>query len=72
MPEVRYYTVTQERQVKVTANSAVDAARIAEDAFENGQHKSEPSVASSGIEGIWGNTRSFVRTVDIHVREDNK
>lgn len=35
MPEIRYYTVTQERQVKVSANSPVDAARIADAVFHD-------------------------------------
>lgn len=34
MPEIRYYTVTQEREVKVTANSPLEAAQIADAAFK--------------------------------------
>jgi hypothetical protein len=38
MPEMISYTVTQTREVKVTANSMVDAIRIAEVAFDKGQN----------------------------------
>lgn len=35
MPEIRYYTVTQEREVKVAANSPIDAINLAERIFSN-------------------------------------
>jgi hypothetical protein len=35
MPEIRYYTVTQEREVKVSANSLLEAAQIANVIFGN-------------------------------------
>jgi len=35
MPEIRYYTVTQEREVKVSANNVIDAARIADAVFND-------------------------------------
>jgi hypothetical protein len=34
MPEFRQFTIIQTREVKVVANSATDAARIAQLAFE--------------------------------------
>lgn len=34
MPAIRYYTVTQEREVKVSASSTIDAARIADAIFK--------------------------------------
>lgn len=71
MPEVRRYTVTQIREIKVHANSAVDAARIAEAAFEHGHLGTTPSVAANkGPEGVWGNTMSRIREIDLHVTED--
>lgn len=59
MPEIRYYTVTQEREVKVWANSPVDAAVIADGKF-NGYTPSQ----------IEGAATTEIRTRDIVVRED--
>lgn len=59
MPEVRYYTVTQEREVKVWANSPVDAAVIADGKF-NGYTPSQ----------IEGALTSGVRDRSLVVRED--
>jgi hypothetical protein len=70
MPEIRYFVVTQTREVKVTANSAADAVLLAEAAFEHGQMNSEPSIAAGkSPEGIWGNTRSRIREIEINARE---
>lgn len=35
MPEIRYYTVTQEREVKISANSPIDAANLADRIFSD-------------------------------------
>lgn len=59
MPEVRYYTVQQTREVKVWANSPSDAAQVAENKF-NG-------FSSTNIEGAATNE---VRDIDLLVRED--
>lgn len=68
MPEIRSYTVVETREVKVTANSAEDAARIAAAAFNNGQHRSDPGVLE-GPAGVWGNTTSRVRTIGLDVKD---
>lgn len=61
MPELRYYTVTQEREVKVSANSPIEAAQIADAAFKGVIQKDDPS--GPGI-------TNPVRERDITVRED--
>jgi hypothetical protein len=61
MPETRYYTVTQEREVKVSANSPGDAIRVAELAFKGEMSKSSDVV---------GNVQSPVRDREISARED--
>ena len=61
MPEVRYYTVTQEREVKVWANSPIEAAEIADAAFNN-------KVEKDSVEAP--HVRSPVRERSIDVRED--
>ena len=68
MPEIMHFIVKEEREVRVAANSAVDAARIAEAAFSNGQNSNGGVI--DGPEGIWGNTRSRVKTTSIMVLED--
>ena len=35
MPEIRYYEVIQERQIRISANSPADAAARAERVFSN-------------------------------------
>lgn len=35
MPEIRYYTVTQEREVKISASNTLEAAKLADAAFSN-------------------------------------
>jgi hypothetical protein len=69
MPEMISYTVTQTREVKVTANSMVDAIRIAEVAFDKGQNADcgiNTKDIPDDMKGVWGNTRSFVKEIDIH------
>lgn len=68
MPEMHYYLVQQEREVKVTANSAADAIRIADAAFTNGQNSDNGVV--DGPQGVWGNTRNKVKITSISARED--
>lgn len=58
MPEIRYYTIRQLREVKVWANSSVDAAQVANAEF-NGH---DTDVA--------GRVTSPIREVEILVRED--
>lgn len=76
MPEVKYYLVTQTRQVKVTANTETDAARIATVAFETGQN-SDHGVKLQGpsmfdIEGVWGNTTSKIEVVGLTIDVERK
>jgi len=61
MPAIRYYSVTQTREVRVAASTPMTAAMIANDAFKTGQGV---SVAGEG------GTTSEVRTIDIHVSEE--
>lgn len=61
MPETRYYTVRQEREVKVWANSPVDAAVVADAAFSGGE-RTNPNAS--------GEATSPVRERDLEVRED--
>lgn len=68
MPEVKYFTVTQEREVRVRANTAVDACRIAEAAFKNGQNADTGVV--NGPEGIYGNTVTRIKETSIYAREE--
>jgi hypothetical protein len=58
MPEMRYYTVQQTREVKVWAQCPSDAAQVADGKF-NGH---APDVE--------GSATSEVRDIDILVRED--
>lgn len=61
MPEIRFYTVHQGREVKVWASSPEEAAQLATAAFKNEIKKGDE--AESHI-------RSEVRDVGIVVRED--
>lgn len=70
MPEIRHYVVQQVREVKVTANSATGAALLAEAAFEHGHALGSTAIAAGKApEGVWGNTMSRVREIDLHVVE---
>lgn len=69
MPQIRHYIVRQTREVKVDANSAVDAARIADAAFSHGQDTNGSVAAGKGPEGIWGNTTSRVKTIKVNVKD---
>lgn len=70
MPEIRYYTVTETRMVEVTANTVIDAARIANKVFEGGEVSSRGGLKSKeGLEGVWGDTNSLVRQGAIVVEE---
>lgn len=60
MPENRYYTVTQEREVKVSATSPLEAAEFAQHVFDGKPLEGE----------IQGRIRSAVRDRDLNVRED--
>ncbi len=60
MSETRYYTVTQEREVKVWATNPTDAVLVAQEAFSNRQRS----------ETVKGEVRSPVRERDISARED--
>lgn len=62
MPEIRYYTVTQEREVKVAANSPADAVMIANKAFD-GELTDSTQLPP-------GRVTTSVRERDISARED--
>lgn len=69
MPAIRRYVVKQTREVEVTANSAVDACRIAEAAFEHGQNADGGVARDKGPAGVWGNTDTHIRTVEVWAEE---
>lgn len=66
MPQIRHYTVTETREVKVVANSPADAVQIAASAFAL-THEAHSGVS---IDGVWGNTSCFVRVTDISANEE--
>lgn len=57
MPEIKYYMVTQQRQVRVAANNPSDAILIANAAFEGKQD----------VDGIWGYPANHPDVTDMHV-----
>lgn len=61
MPEIRYYTCTQEREVKVTASSPAEAAHLASAAFWG-------TISDEDISKV--NILSPVRERDLVIRED--
>lgn len=67
MPEIVHYKVTQTREVEVAANSAADAARIAEAAFLHGQDGNHSVAHGRGPTGIFGNTVGRIRETDLRV-----
>lgn len=58
MPEIRYYTVTQEREVRVTANSPGEAAAFADAVF----HQKPTDLPAT--------QRGPIRELDLVARED--
>lgn len=62
MPELRYYTVTQEREVKVSASSPIQAACIADDVFSGRVPEDDVSVKPNIV--------SPIREREIVARED--
>jgi hypothetical protein len=68
MPEIRYYVVTQTREVKVQANSHRDAIDIAHDAFENGQDANGHLITKQSE--CWGDTESKIRTVEVNCKRE--
>ena len=61
MPEIRYYTVTQEREVKVSASDPLEAAELATAAFKG-------EITDSDIAKL--HVTQPVRDLGIVVRED--
>lgn len=70
MPEIKHYVVTEHRQVKVAANTPVDAARLAAKAFEPDSQVGTSLRNKEGLDGVWGDTNSRVRQTELHVEED--
>lgn len=70
MPEMQYFNVTQEREVSVVANSAVDACRIADAAFTHGQNSDEGVSKGKAPEGVWGNTRGPIKVTSLWARTE--
>jgi hypothetical protein len=44
MPEIRYYTVTQVREIQVAANNELQAAILATKEFDDEEYSAEPGV----------------------------
>lgn len=61
MPEIRYYTVTQEREVKVSAKDPLEAAELAHAAFRGDIEKGDIAKV---------NVLKPVRERSLEVRED--
>lgn len=58
MPEIRHYTVTETREVRVQANDIEDACRIAVLAFER---SADDQVVPIVVPGVWGNRLGRVK-----------
>lgn len=62
MPAIRYFTVTQEREIKISASSPIEAAQIADAAFKGNIQEGDQSAAPHILREI--------RDRDLVVRED--
>lgn len=71
MPESRTFTVTESRTVRVTANTAADAVRLADQAFsgKSAQHGRGGLRSKEGLDGVWGDTTTWVRQVELNAQE---
>lgn len=69
MPEIRHYTVTQTRKVKVMANNPKDAAIVADLAFSIGTD-ANGSVRANMSRDIFGDTRSKVLETGLDVQDE--
>lgn len=67
MPPFRYYTVTQEREIKIAAGSAIDAGIIASACFDLYDDDEVLNVKSGYTPG---HALSTVRNRDLLIRED--
>lgn len=66
--EMRYYTVIEEREVKVAAKTPIDAALVAAAAFYYGQ---DPQGNAKNIPpDVTGRTTTTIRVRDIVAREE--
>lgn len=63
MPEMHTYICTQVRKVRVTANSAADAVKIADAGFTKGQNAGGGVI--EGPHGIWGNTEGRIEILSL-------
>lgn len=69
MPIIKSYVVSETREVRVHANNAVDAVRIAGVAFAKGQNSDYGVKAGDEVQGVWGNTSTRIETVSINADE---
>jgi len=67
MPANRRYTVTQTRQIEVTANDTVGAIRVADLAFQGEQ--AESTLVVEQQLGIWGHAHGKPATIETHAKE---
>lgn len=70
MPTMRRYRVVETREVYVDANDVVGATQIAGAAFEHGQNAAHGVAQGKGPEGVWGNTVTQIRAIDILTTEE--
>lgn len=70
MPETRYFTVTQTREVSVRANTTSDAILLAVCAFKHGQGPNGRLYEHLAPEGIWGNTISEIKELSLEAQLD--
>lgn len=61
MSAMKHFRVEQKREVLITANSPVDAVRIANHAFDN---------ETRLVEGVWGHPTSQVSITHISAHEE--
>jgi hypothetical protein len=61
MPENRYFTVREAREVRVSASNMIDAMKVAQAAFRGEDHD---------FRDIGGMVRDPVRDVQLDIKED--
>lgn len=70
MPAMRRYRVVEMREVYVDAHDVVSAAQIAGAALKHGQDSSHGVAQGKAPEGVWGNTVTQIRAIDISATEE--
>jgi hypothetical protein len=68
MPAIKYYEVEQTRTIKVSANSIVDAIRVAAEAFD--APKNNEDRLATAPDGIFGNVHGYVEVTRLDVTKE--